>query len=233
MDAEQLQLSYEIDQATQRLLDAARVIAEPDLRSPSLLPGWSRAHVIAHLASGADAMRSLLGGVRSGLDRAAYASAAARDAAIESGAARTTAELMTWLADSAVALRTVARRLPDDRWQVPVQMLDSVPFAADQLAAPFAADQLAAPFAAGELLVKRLVEVELHHCDLGIGYGPGQWPAAFGAMELAEPMRSQREERLSYEQPVISARAKSAARPVPPYRPGQPMPGSWIGRSRA
>jgi len=224
VDAEQLQLSYEIDQATQRLLDAARVIAEPDLRSPSLLPGWSRAHVIAHLASGADAMRSLLGGVRSGLDRAAYASAAARDAAIESGAARTTAELMTWLADSAVALRTVARRLPDDRWQVPVQMLDSV---------PFAADQLAAPFAAGELLVKRLVEVELHHCDLGIGYGPGQWPAAFGVMELAEPMRSQRAERLGYEQPAISARAKSAARPAPPYRPGQPLPGSWIGRSRA
>jgi maleylpyruvate isomerase len=215
MDAGQLQLSDEIDQATQRLLDAARVIAEPDLRSPSLLPGWSRAHVIAHLASGADAMRDLLGGVRSGRDRAAYASAAARDAAIESGAARTTAELMTWLADSAVALRTVTRRLPDDRWQVPVQLLDS------------------APFAAGELLVRRLVEVELHHCDLGIGYGPGQWPTAFGAMELAEPMRSQREERRRYQQPAISARAKSAARPAPPYRPGQPLPGSWIGRSRA
>jgi maleylpyruvate isomerase len=220
MDAVQLQLSDEIDQATQRLLDVARVIAEPDLRSPSLLPGWSRAHVIAHLASDADAMRSLLGGarasgVRSGRDRAGYASAAARDAAIESGAARTTAELMTWLADSAVALRTVARRLPYDRWQVPVQMPDS------------------APFPAGELLVRRLVEVELHHCDLGIGYGPAQWPVAFGAMELAEPMRSQREERLSYEQPAISARAKSAARPAPPYRPGQPLPGSWIGRSRA
>jgi maleylpyruvate isomerase len=215
MDAGQLQLSDEIDQATQRLLDAARVIAEPDLRSPSLLPGWSRAHVIAHLAGGADAMRNLLGGVRSGRNRDAYASAAARDAAIESGAARTTAELMTWLADSAVALRTVTRRLPDDRWQVPVQLLDS------------------APFAAGELLVTRLVEVELHHCDLGIGYGPGQWPAAFGAMELAEPMRSQRKARLSYQQPAISARAKSAARPAPPYRPGQPLPGSWIGRSRA
>jgi maleylpyruvate isomerase len=215
MDAGQLQLSDEIDQATQRLLDAARVIAEPDLRSPSLLRGWSRAHVIAHLASGADAMRNLLGGVRSGRYRTAYASAAVRDAAIESGAAWTTAELMTWLADSAVALRTVTRRLPDDRWQVPVKLLDS------------------APFAAGELLVTRLVEVELHHCDLGIGYGPGQWPAAFGAMELAEPMRSQREERLSYQQPAISARAKSAARPAPPYRPGQPLPGSWIGRSRA
>jgi len=88
VDAEQLQLSYEIDQATQRLLDAARVIAEPDLRSPSLPPGWSRAHVIAHLARGADAMRSLLGGVRSGRDRTALDRADLDRAAIESAAAR-------------------------------------------------------------------------------------------------------------------------------------------------
>lgn len=215
MDAVQLQLSDEIDQATQRLLDAARVVTEPDLRLPSLLPGWSRAHVIAHLACGAGAMRNLLGGVRSGKDQPAYASAAARDAAIDSGAALQASELTTWLADSAMALRTVARALPDDCWQVPVRILGST------------------PFPAGQLLVRRLVEVELHHCDLGIGYGAADWPASFGVMELAEPMRSQRNERLSFEQPAVSARAKSAARPVPPYRPGQPMPGSWIGRSRS
>jgi maleylpyruvate isomerase len=191
MDAVQLQLSDEIDQATQRLLDAARVITEPDLRSASLLPGWSRAHVMAHLAS-----------------------AAARAAAIESGAALQVAELTTWLANSAMALRTVTRSLPDDRWRVPVRILGS------------------APFPAGQLLVRRLVEVELHHCDLGIGYGAAEWPTAFGAMELAEPMRAQRKERLGFEQPAVSARAKSAAHPVPPYRSGQPLPGSWIGRSR-
>jgi maleylpyruvate isomerase len=214
MDAVQLQLSDEIDQATQRLLDAARVITEPDLRSASLLPGWSRAHVMAHLACGADAMRNLLAGVRSGKDRPAYASAAARAAAIESGAALQVAELTTWLANSAMALRTVTRSLPDDRWRVPVRILGS------------------APFPAGQLLVRRLVEVELHHCDLGIGYGAAEWPTAFGAMELAEPMRAQRKERLGFEQPAVSARAKSAAHPVPPYRSGQPLPGSWIGRSR-
>ena len=46
------------------------------------------------------------------------------------------------------------------------------------------------------VVTRRLVEVELHHCDLGAGYGPGDWPAAFAAMELAEPMRSLREDRL-------------------------------------
>src|SRR5580704_9135974 len=53
MDRAQRQLSDQIDQATQRLLDAARVITEPDLRVPSLLEGWTRAYVLAHLARGA------------------------------------------------------------------------------------------------------------------------------------------------------------------------------------
>jgi maleylpyruvate isomerase len=207
VDAVQRQLSDQIDQATQRLLDAARVINAQDLREPSLLPGWTRAHVLAHLARGADAMRNLLVGVRSGQDRPAYASAEAREAGIESGAAMKTSELMVYLADSAMAFRAIARGLPDDGWQVPVLLLDS------------------GSFPAGQLLIRRLVEVELHHCDLGIGYGRTEWPAAFAAMELAEPMRSQREERLSYVQPSLTARA----RPQAAWKPGQRLPGSWIG----
>jgi maleylpyruvate isomerase len=63
----------------------------------------------------------------------------------------------------------------------------------------------AGPFPAAQLLTLRLVEVELHHCDLGTGYGPGDWPAAFAAMELAEPMRSLREDRLRRAQQASSA----------------------------
>ena len=69
MDAAQRLLSDQLDDATQRLLSTARVLAEPDLRAPSLLPGWSRAHVLAHVARNADAMRNLLIGARSGTDR--------------------------------------------------------------------------------------------------------------------------------------------------------------------
>ena len=39
--------------------DGARIMSEGDLRAPSLLPEWTRAHVLAHLARGADAMRNL------------------------------------------------------------------------------------------------------------------------------------------------------------------------------
>src|ERR1022692_3743687 len=178
MDAAQRQLSDQTDQATQRLIDVARVITEPDLRAPSLLPGWTRAHVLAHLARGADAMRNLLIGARAGQDRPAYVSGQARAADIEHGAGLAAKELMADLADSAMAFRTVIRQLPDDAWQFPVRILDSAQFPADQL------------------LTRRLVEVELHHGDLGTGYGPADWPAAFAAMELAEPMRSLRQDRL-------------------------------------
>jgi maleylpyruvate isomerase len=209
VDIAQRELSDQIDQATQRLLDRTRVITEPDLRAPSLLPGWTRARVLAHVARGADAMRHLLAGARTGQGRPAFASAEAYEAAVEHGAGLRPEELATDVADSAMALRTVARLLPDDRWQVPVR-------------APGLA-----PFPAAELLIRRLVEVELHHCDLGAGYGPAQWPAAFTAMRLPEPMRAWREDRLRY--PDQSEPGLRPPRAPAPYRPGQRLPGSWIG----
>jgi len=211
MDVGQRQLTDQIDQATQRLIDTARIITEPDLRAPSLLPGWTRAHVLAHLARGADAMRNLLVAVRSGQERPAYVSAEARQADIERGAGMRADELMADLADSAMALRTVARQLPDEAWQVQVLPLDS------------------APFPAAWLLTSRLAEVELHHCDLGTGYGPADWPAAFADLDLPEPIRSQRQDRLGYPQPAPGAGTGRTARPPSPWRPGQRLPGSWLG----
>jgi len=211
MDAAQRELNDQIDQATQRLLDQARILTEADLRAPSLLPGWTRAHVLAHVARGADAMRNLLISVRSGQDRAAYASAQAREADIERGAARPAKDLTADLAGASMAWRTMARLLPDQAWQVRVRVLDSP------------------PFPAAELLTRRLVEVELHHCDLGTGYGPADWPAVFAAMELAEPMRSQRQDRLNYPSPSPEAKPASPDRRVAPWKPGQRLPGSWLG----
>ncbi len=195
MDAAQRQLNDLIDDATQRLLGTARLLTDPDLREPSLLPGWTRGHVLAHLAGNADAMRGLLAGARAGQDRPAYASAEARAAGIEQGAQVPAKDLVTALADSAMAFRTVARQLTEEAWAFPVRILDS------------------ARFPASQLLTRRLVEVELHHCDLGTGYGPDDWPAAFAAMPLDEPMHSQRQDRLARPHP-----RPAAPRPVSPPR---------------
>jgi len=203
VDAAQRQLYDQIDDATQRLLGTARVIAEPDLRQPSLLPGWTRAHILAHLARSADAMRALLVGLRSGQDRPAYVSAEALEADIERTAAQEAKDLVTDVADSAMALRTIARQLADQAWPRFVRVPGS------------------APFPAAQLLVRRLVEVELHHCDLAAGYSPADWPDAFASMELAEPMRSQRQDRLSRPQELLD----SVPPPRPARVPGQPRKG--------
>src|ERR1700759_4506979 len=160
MDTALRDLRDQIDQATQRLLDTARAITDPDLRVPSMLPGWTRGHVLAHLARNADGMRNVLVGVRTGQDRPAHARPEAREASIEQYADRRATEHAADLAGSAMALRTVARQLPDDGWQVPVRMLDGADF-----------------FPAAKLLTRRLVEGELHHGDLGAGDGPAHWRA--------------------------------------------------------
>lgn len=213
MDAAQRELTDALDTATQRLIDEVRLLAGSDLRAPSLLPGWSRAHVLAHLARGADAMRALLVGAQTGQDVSTHATPEAQAAAIDSSAAADADELAADLVGSAMALRTVIRRSPEDAW----------PYRLPVPGRP--------PLQASQLLTRRLAEVELHHCDLGIGYGPDQWSDAFATMDVDEPIRSQRAQRLGYVQPE-SVRARSMSRTIPPYRSGQPLPGSWIGRQR-
>ena len=187
VDTAKRQLSDQIDDATQRLLDAARIIPDPDLRRPSLVSGWTRAHVLAHLARSADAMRYVLIGAKYGQERPAYVSAEGRDADIAYGATLTAKELIVDMARSAMAFRTIVKQLPDDAWSFPVRILNS------------------APFPAAQILTRRLVEVELHHGDLDTGYGPADWPPYFAAMELTEPMQSQRQDRLSQAESALSA----------------------------
>ena len=100
---------------------------------------------------------------------------------------------MADVADSSMALRTVTRQLADDAWPRPVRILGS------------------APFPAAQLLIRRLVEVELHHCDLAAGYTPADSAGHVTSLDLAEPMRSQREDRLSRPRELLD----SVPRPPP------------------
>src|ERR1700761_4049185 len=161
MDAALRELNGEIDLATQRLLDDARTLTDPDLQVPSLLPGWTRGYLLAHLARGADLMRNLLASIRTGQYGLSSGDLADVGPATERAAALRAADLAAVLADSAMSLRALIQRLPDDNWHV----LLKVPGLE--------------PFPASDVLTRRLVEVELHHCDLATGYSPSSWSAAF------------------------------------------------------
>jgi maleylpyruvate isomerase len=68
-------------------------LADDELSKPTKCEGWTRAHVIAHLARGADAVTNLATWAVTGQETPAYASREKRDAEIEAGAELSAAEL--------------------------------------------------------------------------------------------------------------------------------------------
>src|SRR5215469_5344155 len=83
------ELGQRVDVASARVLATAARISDQQAREPSSLPGWSRGHVLTHLARNADGLRNLLIWARTGVETPQYLSAEARDTAIEAGSART------------------------------------------------------------------------------------------------------------------------------------------------
>jgi maleylpyruvate isomerase len=173
------EICEQIDDATQRLLVTVGGFGDADTQQPSLLPGWSRGHVLTHLARGAEALSNLLTGARTGVPIPAYTSQEARNAAVEAGAKRGAEELRADVASGAATFGAAVSAMPDHAWQVTVDVLNY------------------ASFPASQILTRRLVELELHHTDLGAGYTPADWPHSFAALDLPEPMLSQRQDRIA------------------------------------
>src|SRR6266496_3912112 len=90
--------------ATDRLLATAAALSDTQAREPSLLPGWTRGHVLTHIARNADGMVNLLHWARTGTQTPMYASPESRAADIEAGAGRPAAGLAADVRESAAAL---------------------------------------------------------------------------------------------------------------------------------
>ncbi|MEV5353069.1 maleylpyruvate isomerase family mycothiol-dependent enzyme [Streptomyces sp. NPDC052693] len=144
--------------ATERLLTAVGTLDNAAVTQPSRLPGWTRGHVLAHLARNADALVNVLEG------RPMYVSAEARDADIERDAPRALDVQLTDLRESAARFQE-AGEAPAD-WSRTVELRNGVKDTAARV-----------PF-------RRWVEVELHHVDLGIGYELEDLPAEFTQREI-------------------------------------------------
>lgn len=88
---------------------------------PSLLPGWTRAHVLAHLAGNAEALVNLLTWARTGVETPMYASPEARDADIARRAELPPAELEAEVVDAARRLADAVAAMPEQAWDAPVR----------------------------------------------------------------------------------------------------------------
>lgn len=171
MDDEVSQSLASIQEATERLQASAGELTDGQLREPSALPGWTRGHVLSHVARNADGLVNLLRWARTGARTPMYASREARDADIEAGSGRSAADLTADVRDSAAAFAAEAASLPEAAWQVPVEVLTT-------------------EFPAYGVLQRRLSEVEIHHVDLAAGYRPADWPDDFVTASLPRVARS-------------------------------------------
>jgi maleylpyruvate isomerase len=151
-----------IEAATGRLLATIATLTGEQAREPSLLPGWTRGHVLTHIARNADGLANVARSVRTGTEIPMYASDAGRDADVEAGAGRPAAALLADVRESAAAFAHQAGLVPAGAWTALVRRTPG-----------------GEQFPASSVPVRRLGEVEVHHTDLGLGYRPGDWPGDF------------------------------------------------------
>ena len=82
-----------LDSGTRRLVRSVDGMSDEQWQEPSLLPGWSRAHVVAHLTLNAEGLAAALEGVHESRQVPMYRSSEARDADIAELARASTSEL--------------------------------------------------------------------------------------------------------------------------------------------
>jgi maleylpyruvate isomerase len=155
-----------VQDATAHLLTTVEQFDDEAVRAPSLLPDWTRGHVLTHAARNADALVRLLTWARTGEPTPMYATAEARDAEIEQGANRSAAELLADLREASGRFAEYASGLTAEQWANAIE------------------GRRGGPQAAGWLPWWRLEEVLIHHVDLGVSFSPAHWPDYFTEPEL-------------------------------------------------
>lgn len=151
----------DIRAAEERFRATVAGLDEDGFGAPSLCPGWTRGHVIAHVALNADSLVNLIEWARTGAEVPQYPSPEARDRDIERHSRRPREEHLEHLDGAARRFARAARDLPSDRWPFEVRGIGGTWVPVERY------------------LLGRLSEVEIHHVDLDAGYGPSDWPRPF------------------------------------------------------
>ncbi|MEJ7794648.1 MAG: maleylpyruvate isomerase family mycothiol-dependent enzyme [Nocardioides sp.] len=151
-----------LTEAGQRLVRTVDGFTGDDWSAPSLLPGWSRAHVVAHLALNGEALRDVLVGAVTREPIAMYASAEERESDIGELVQADHAELRERLLAVLTTFQDATVAVPDDVWSTRFERTPGGP-----------------TFPLASVPLMRVREIEIHHADLGAGYTADQWPITF------------------------------------------------------
>jgi len=146
-----LGLAPDVARADERLLATAATLDEAAVRAPSQLPGWTRGHVLAHIARNADSYVNLLTWARTGVETPMYPSREARAADIAASADHPPERLRAELTATAADLDSALAALTPEQWQAQVR------------------SALGRPLPAAQVPWMRIREVWLHAVDLDAG----------------------------------------------------------------
>ncbi|MEW2386141.1 DinB family protein [Micromonospora sp. NPDC047707] len=148
-------------QGTKIFFDALAALPDDELDQPTALDGWTGKHLLAHVAANADALVNLTRWARTGEETPMYSSPEQRDADIEAGTRRPTAELRVWAAQAAAALDARLAELNEKQWTHRVRTAQGRMVPAEEI-----------PW-------MRAREVMVHAADLGAGVGFDDLPSDF------------------------------------------------------
>lgn len=138
-------------QGTTHFLAQLEVLSDTELREPSRLPGWTRAHVIGHLARNADALTRLALWARTRVETTMYADRQQRAAEIERSARQPASLLRSDAVSTAHLLDQALDVLDEVAWQTTVR------------------SAMGREIPASEVPWMRIREVWLHAIDLDAG----------------------------------------------------------------
>jgi maleylpyruvate isomerase len=106
-----------VESAFAEILDAVVGITDTQVRESSLLPGWTRGHVLSHLARNADGNRNIVEGALYDEEREQYPGGAEQRAAdIAEGANKSAPALVADLVEAQKRLVAPWRSLTPEQW---------------------------------------------------------------------------------------------------------------------
>lgn len=140
-------------------------LTEEDARDPSSLPGWSRAHVVAHLWGNAEGFAGAVEGAAAGEVGVMYPGGAegrARD--IEGRAALPLDVIIDGARHAHARLVEAWSDVPDDGWNRPIRVAAGI-------------------VPVSETVTSRRREILVHLVDLDVGFGPDDLPPDYVASD--------------------------------------------------
>ncbi|WP_048910485.1 maleylpyruvate isomerase N-terminal domain-containing protein [Streptomyces sp. NRRL WC-3744] len=113
--------------STDRVVATVTTLTDAQATGGTLIPPWTRGHVVTHVARATDSLCRLLDWARTGVETPQYASMDTRAAEIEAGAGRPVADLVADVEDSAARFEAAVRSLPPAALHAEVRMRTGEP----------------------------------------------------------------------------------------------------------